>query len=73
MPNIMITKRCNLSCPYCFANKFVNHSTEGDMSLDILKKILGFLLRDGSVQNVGLIGRGGPTEAGHTVHQRYFT
>lgn len=56
MPNIMITKRCNLSCPYCFANKFVNHSTEGDMSLDILKKILGFLLRDGSVQNVGLIG-----------------
>lgn len=24
MANIMITKRCNLSCPYCFANKFNN-------------------------------------------------
>lgn len=56
MPNVMITKRCNLSCPYCFANDFVNKPSEGDMSLDTLKEILEFLLRDGSVENVGLIG-----------------
>ena len=24
MPNIMLTYRCNLNCPYCFANEFVN-------------------------------------------------
>ena len=56
MPNIMITKRCNLSCPYCFANKFVNNTAEGDMPLDVLEKVLEFVLRDGSVRKVGLIG-----------------
>ena len=56
MPNIMITKRCNLSCPYCFANSFVNKADDGDMSMKVLKKILEFILRDGSVGNVGLIG-----------------
>ncbi len=54
MPNIMITKRCNLSCPYCFANDFVNKA--GDMSLETLEQILEFILRDGSAKSVGLIG-----------------
>lgn len=34
MPNIMLTYRCNLRCPYCFANEFVNRAdtdiTEAD-------------------------------------------
>lgn len=60
MPNIMLTKRCNLSCPYCFANDFVNRPSEGDMSLPVFREILAFLLRDGSVNKMGLIG-GEPT------------
>lgn len=56
MPNIMITKRCNLSCPYCFANSFVNKADHGDMSMEVLEKILEFILRDGSADDVGLIG-----------------
>ncbi len=63
MPNIMITKRCNLSCPYCFANEFVNKA--GDMPLEALEKILDFILRDGLTHNVGLIG-GEPT-----CHQQF--
>lgn len=56
MPNVMITKRCNLSCPYCFANDFVNKPSEGDMSMEALEEILSFLFRDGSVRSLGLIG-----------------
>ena len=26
MANIMLTDTCNLRCPYCFANEFVNKS-----------------------------------------------
>ncbi len=32
MPNIMLTYRCNLKCPYCFANEFVNKKNT-DISL----------------------------------------
>lgn len=61
MPNIMITKRCNLSCPYCFANQYVTRaSTECDMPLERFQEILDFVLRDGSVRSIGLIG-GEPT------------
>lgn len=61
MPNIMITRRCNLSCPYCFAKPFVNHSpSEYDMDLDTFQEILSFMLGDGSVHELGLIG-GEPT------------
>ena len=60
MGNIMITETCNLSCPYCFADEFVNvdHNeiTEANFS-----KALNFLL-SGKRQNrrIGLIG-GEPT------------
>lgn len=60
MPNVMLTKRCNLSCPYCFANDFVGRPSEGDMPVPVFREILAFLLGDGSVKNIGLIG-GEPT------------
>lgn len=62
MANIMITKRCNLNCPYCFANEFVNSEKSEDMDITIenFKKILDFIVGDGSVKSVGLIG-GEPT------------
>jgi len=61
MPNIMITKRCNLSCPYCFAERFVNHAqSDYDIGLETFQEILAFILGDGSVHDLGLIG-GEPT------------
>lgn len=58
MPNIMLTYRCNLKCPYCFANEFVNGSST-DMTLENFNKVIGFLTKDGPTR-VGLIG-GEPT------------
>ena len=28
MANIFLTSKCNLACPYCFANEFVNKENE---------------------------------------------
>jgi len=58
MANIMITQRCNLSCPYCFANEFTNTNTE-DMTIDNFKKALDFIKTD-PLERVGIIG-GEPT------------
>lgn len=58
MPNIMLTYRCNLKCPYCFANEFVNSSST-DITLENFDKAIGFLTKDGPTR-VGLIG-GEPT------------
>ena len=62
MANIMITKKCNLACPYCFANEFVNaeKSENMDITIENFQKILDFIVGDGSVKSVGLIG-GEPT------------
>lgn len=66
MANIMVTKRCNLNCEYCFANEFVNESVsdgegrESDIAIDDFKKISDFILGDGSETKLGLIG-GEPT------------
>ena len=54
----MLTYRCNLKCPYCFANEFVNHS-KYDISIENFKKALEFLKTSGN-SSVGLIG-GEPT------------
>ena len=54
MPNIMLTYRCNLKCPYCFANEFVNKKNT-DISLENFEKALDFIATDGSGR-VGLIG-----------------
>lgn len=58
MPNIMLTYRCNLHCPYCFANEFVNKD-KTDITIRNFLKAVSFITRDGS-SHIGLIG-GEPT------------
>lgn len=58
MANIMITYRCNLHCPYCFANEFVNKSYT-DMTYENFMDALAFCIHDGQT-DIGLIG-GEPT------------
>ena len=58
MPNIMLTDVCNLQCPYCFANEFVNHN-RNDITIDTFKQALNFAATDKS-SKLGLIG-GEPT------------
>lgn len=66
MPNIVVTQRCNLRCPYCFANEFVDGPGQGpDISICDFKQILDFMLLDGTVHKIGLIG-GEPT-----LHPRF--
>ena len=60
MANIMVTERCNLSCPYCFADEFVNRKAT-EISIGNFQKALEFVLASGSYGRfVGLIG-GEPT------------
>lgn len=58
MPNIMLTYRCNLNCPYCFANEFVNKEST-DITLENFSAAVDFLTKDGPTY-IGLIG-GEPT------------
>ncbi|MDR0514583.1 MAG: radical SAM protein [Coriobacteriaceae bacterium] len=62
MPNISLTNRCNLRCPYCFAHEFVGDShntTQDDITEDAFEAALEFLTREHPV-SLGLIG-GEPT------------
>lgn len=54
MPNIMLTYRCNLKCPYCFANEFVN-KTNTDITISNFEKAVDFLTRQNETE-IGLIG-----------------
>lgn len=65
MANIMITKRCNLKCPYCFANEFVNKNST-DMTINNFLQALDFIMTD-TDENVGIIG-GEPT-----IHPEFKT
>ncbi len=58
MANLMLTKQCNLHCPYCFANEFVNKDSEL-MSLAAFSDALYFLSSSPN-ERIGLIG-GEPT------------
>lgn len=58
MANIMMTDVCNLKCPYCFANEFVNHSVN-EISMENFKKALDFIATEPNTK-LGLIG-GEPT------------
>jgi len=58
MPNIMLTYKCNLKCPYCFANEFVNQDTH-DITEEKFDMAVTFLTKDGAA-HFGLIG-GEPT------------
>ena len=59
MANIMMTDVCNLRCPYCFANEFVNKD-RNEISEEAFDKAVDFIVCDGSHSSVGLIG-GEPT------------
>ncbi|MGD1820066.1 MAG: radical SAM protein [Pleomorphochaeta sp.] len=63
MANIMLTKRCNLRCPYCFAEEFVGKSSD-DITLQNLQKAIDFALTNED-EEIGLIG-GEPT-----VHPKF--
>ncbi|MCD7949412.1 MAG: radical SAM protein [Erysipelotrichaceae bacterium] len=64
MANIMMTDVCNLSCPYCFANEFVNKD-KNEITEEAFDQAVEFIVGDGSHSVVGLIG-GEPT-----VHSRF--
>lgn len=44
MANIMLTDVCNLRCPYCFANEFVNVD-KNEISEQNFKKAVDFIYR----------------------------
>lgn len=58
MANIMLTYRCNLRCPYCFANEFVGKEST-DISIANFLKAVSFITKSGE-NRIGLIG-GEPT------------
>lgn len=58
MAHIMLTKACNLNCPYCFANEFVNKCKE-EITMENFNKAKDFLLSSGG-SHIGFIG-GEPT------------
>ena len=55
MANIMVNEACNLRCPYCFAEEFVNQNPM-EMSLEDFRTALSFVLSDRSDRQVGIIG-----------------
>lgn len=58
MTNIFLTRRCNLSCPYCFADEFVNKDS-AEISLENFEFVLNFI-KSSKKERIGLIG-GEPT------------
>jgi sulfatase maturation enzyme AslB (radical SAM superfamily) len=52
MANIVLLGRCNLKCPYCFAEDFTS-SQSADFDMSSLDEVLNFIAPDGEV---GLIG-----------------
>ena len=59
MANIMLNEVCNLRCPYCFADEFVNKNPK-EISIEDFKTALEFSLSSGHNERIGLIG-GEPT------------
>lgn len=52
MANIALLNRCNLRCPYCFADSYVGKERD-DIKIDTLMEILDFCASEGTI---GLIG-----------------
>lgn len=68
MANIAITNYCNLQCPYCFANDFVQENKE-NITVEQLERILEFIGRE-PTHRIGIIG-GEPTlhpQLKHILH-----
>ena len=55
MANIMINNNCNLTCPYCFANEYVNKNGVKNITLEDFKTALTFI-KTGDSTRIGLIG-----------------
>jgi len=55
MANIMVNEACNLRCPYCFAEEFVNKNPK-EMKLEDFYTALDFAMSDESQRQVGIIG-----------------
>ena len=51
----MVNEACNLRCPYCFAEEFVNHNPK-EMALEDFRTALDFALSDREERQVGIIG-----------------
>lgn len=64
MANIMLIDACNLRCPYCFANEFVNKN-KNEISEEAFDYATNFIVGDGTHHSVGLIG-GEPT-----IHSKF--
>lgn len=59
MPNIALLNYCNLKCPYCFANTFIEDKDKQLITIEQLDKILNFIIQT-PIDRIGLIG-GEPT------------
>ncbi len=73
MANIMLNKACNLRCPYCFANEFVNNAEnmrkhKNNISEENFKYALNFIINS-QERYVGVIG-GEPTV--HPDFEKYM-
>lgn len=55
MPNIAITAKCNLKCPYCFADEYTNGQSMDEMSFDNFLTAKKFILSSG-LKGFGIIG-----------------
>lgn len=55
MANIMVNEACNLRCPYCFAEEFVNKNPK-EMSLEDFRTALDFVLSGDEDRQIGIIG-----------------
>ena len=60
MANIMVNDVCNLKCPYCFANEYVNGDTSTDITYANFKKAVDWINKssdiDKTAHRVALIG-----------------
>ena len=55
MANIMVNEACNLRCPYCFAEEFVNKNPK-EMTVADFRFALDFALSSKEERQVGIIG-----------------
>ena len=59
----MLTERCNLHCPYCFASEYTNHPCH-EISMQNFVHAVQFVMKDDSKTKLGIIG-GEPTLYSH--------
>lgn len=57
MANLIITKNCNLNCPYCFAQNYMSSSGNENITLEQLENILTFFSNvPNKVHHISLMG-----------------